>query len=58
MKVIKYIEKLEKELDQQECPHCKSKEIGIDNWGMFEGERDWFYYCKKCDTNFKENKRY
>ncbi len=52
MNVIKYVEKLERELDQQECPHCKSKEIGIDNWGMFEGERDWFYYCKKCDTTF------
>ena len=43
MNVIEYVEKLERELDQQE---------GIDNWGMFEGERDWFYYCKKCDTTF------
>lgn len=49
----KYKEQLEQNLDKQECPHCKCKEIGIDNWNMFEGEKDWFYYCKNCDDTFK-----
>lgn len=45
-------EKLEKDLDKQECPYCRCKDIGIDNWGMFKGDRDWFYYCKECDATF------
>ena len=47
-----YKEKLEKDLDKQVCPYCSCTEIGIDNWGMFEGEKDWFYYCKECDATF------
>lgn len=49
----KYKEALEKDLQKQKCPHCGCKEVGIDNWNMFEGEKDWFYYCKECDDTFK-----
>lgn len=48
-----YKEKLKKDLDKQKCPYCKSTNIGIDNWNMFDGERDWFYYCKECDYTFR-----
>lgn len=48
----KYREELEKELSKQECPHCECKDIGIDNWGMFPGKGDWFYFCKECDATF------
>ena len=34
------------------CPYCGCEEIGIDNWGMFDGIKDWFYYCCKCDDTF------
>lgn len=34
------------------CPYCKSTNIGVDNWGIFTGVNDWFYYCKKCDDIF------
>lgn len=34
------------------CPDCNCKNIGIDNWDMFKGERDWFYYCEECDVTF------
>lgn len=34
------------------CPECNCNKIGIDNWGMFKGEADWFYYCKECDSTF------
>jgi transposase-like protein len=51
----KYKEELQQKLENEniKCPYCKSKDVGIDNWGMFEGERDWFYYCEKCDAVFK-----
>ena len=39
-------------LDEQRCPNCHSNDIGIDSWGMFPPERDFFYYCKKCDNTF------
>ncbi|WP_161780404.1 hypothetical protein [Clostridium botulinum] len=47
-----YKEKLKKELDNKKCPYCGCTEIGIDNWGMFDGDGDWFYYCKECDDTF------
>ncbi|EKS4345100.1 hypothetical protein QB607_003104 [Clostridium botulinum] len=47
-----YKEKLKQDLDKQKCPECNCTDIGIDNWGMFEGEYDWFYYCKQCDVTF------
>lgn len=42
------------------CPHCKCNKIGIDNWGMFSGMHDWFYYCLECDDTFitKEVQKY
>jgi len=51
----KHKEALEQRLKTEDikCPHCECVEIGIDNWNMFEGERDWFYYCKECDDTFK-----
>lgn len=42
-----------KNLDKQICPNCKSTNIGVDNWNMFEGDKDWFYYCKDCDETFR-----
>lgn len=50
----KYKEKLKQRLENEdiECLYCKSKDIGIDNWDMFAGERDWFYYCRECDATF------
>lgn len=50
-----YREDLEEKLDQQICPHCGCKNIGIDNWGMFPGIQDWFYYCKNCDATFRRD---
>lgn len=47
-----YIENLENNLSNQVCPECGCDDIGIDNWGMFDGEKDWFYYCKNCDVTF------
>lgn len=49
---IDYRKELEKHIHEQECKACGSKDIGIDNWDMFEGENDWFYYCKQCDNTF------
>ena len=51
-----YKEELQQRLENEniECANCKSKDIGIDNWNMFEGKRDWFYYCKKCDVTFTD----
>ena len=45
-------EQLENYLKQHEvkCPECKSKNIGIDNWGIFDDNTDWFYFCKECDS--------
>lgn len=51
----KYKNELEENLNKQECPYCKCKEIGIDNWGMFSGKNDWFYFCKECDATFVDN---
>ena len=50
----KYKEKLQQRLESEDiqCLYCKSKDIGMDNWGMFEGEGDWFYYCRECDETF------
>lgn len=50
----KYKEALEQRLKTEDikCP-CGCNDIGIDNWGMFEGEKDWFFYCKECDDTFK-----
>lgn len=45
------LEKFSKE-NELRCPYCKSTDIGVDNWGMFVGVNDWFYYCKKCDDTF------
>ena len=45
-------EKLQKDLNKQKCPSCNSTNIGIDNWNIFKGEKDWFYYCKECDDVF------
>ena len=50
--------KYEKYLNNQICPACNSKEIGIDYWGIWNDERDWFYYCKNCDNTFKLWERY
>ncbi|MFR5263976.1 hypothetical protein [Clostridium sp.] len=50
-----YKKELEKELNKQICPECGCKEIGIDNWGMFYGKNDWFYFCKECDITFVGN---
>lgn len=47
-----YAEELYKKLHEKKCPSCGSLDIGIDNWGMFEGKQDWYYYCKKCDDIF------
>ena len=51
----KYKEALEQRLKTEniKCPDCGYEHIGIDNWNMFEGDRDWFLYCKKCDYTFK-----
>lgn len=48
-----YKEKLLNEIENRKCPYCGCEDIGVDNWGMFEGERDWFYYCKECDDTFR-----
>lgn len=52
MKCFEFKEELKKDLNNQKCPNCDSENIGIDNWGMFEGKEDWFYYCKECDGTF------
>lgn len=44
--------KLKDDLDKQICP-CGGAFIGIDNWNMFDGERDWFYFCYDCGTTWK-----
>lgn len=49
---FEFKEELKKDLNNQKCPNCDSENIGIDNWGMFEGKEDWFYYCKECDGTF------
>lgn len=49
---FEFREKLKNDLDKQKCPNCSSKHIGIDNWGIFKDEKDWFYYCKECDETF------
>lgn len=51
--INKYKKTLEQNLNKQECPSCGCNEIGIYNWNAFEDERDWFYYCKKCENIFK-----
>lgn len=43
---------LQEKLKDKICPNCDSKNIGIDKWDMFEGKKDWFYYCKECDNPF------
>ncbi|MGL4453567.1 MAG: hypothetical protein ACRCX8_19430 [Sarcina sp.] len=48
-------ELLYKNLDKQVCPECGCRNIGVDNWGMFKTEEDWFYYCKNCDITFNPN---
>lgn len=47
-----YRDNLDKE--SQECPNCKSKSVGIDNWGLVGRIDDWFYYCKCCDCTWEE----
>ena len=47
-----YRKKLENELSKQICPECKSGKIGIDNYGLFNGQDDWFYFCKECNLIF------
>lgn len=49
-----YKKQLEDKLKENnvKCPYCSCKDIGIDSWDMFRDKRDWFYYCKKCDTTF------
>ena len=50
-----YYKKLKEHLENNEVKcACGCTNIGIDNWGMFKGERDWFYYCKECDDTFIE----
>lgn len=39
----------------KECPSCDSNNIGKDHWGMFEADKDWFYYCKECDYTFRDD---
>jgi hypothetical protein len=52
----KYKLELEKFLKENEVKcineDCKCTDMGIDNWGTFEGEKDWFYYCRECDDTF------
>lgn len=48
-----YRQKLLEKLDEKVCPTCGCERIGVDNWGMFPGEKDWFYYCLECDDTFK-----
>ena len=48
----KYKEEYERELKNQKCPNCNSKNIGIDKWDMFDLDKDYFYYCKECDCTF------
>jgi len=48
-----YRKQLQDNIKGKKCPTCGCSKIGIDNWEMFEGERDWFYYCKECDDTFK-----
>lgn len=50
----KYKEALDQKLKEKDikCPHCGCEDIGIDNWNIFDGEGDWFYYCKECDGVF------
>lgn len=47
--------KLKENLEKQKCPNGCDSKVGIDNWGMFYGERDWFYYCLECDDTWKNN---
>lgn len=51
---MNYEKELEDYLKEHEvkCPYCGCKEVGIDNWDMFKGKQDWFYYCKSCDDTF------
>lgn len=51
--IDEYANKLYKELPNKVCPECGCKNIAMNNWGMFSGDRDWFYYCKECDTTFR-----
>ena len=50
----KYKEALKQRLKTEsiKCPNCECEDIGIDNWNIFEGKRDWFYFCKECDFVF------
>lgn len=50
----KYKEILFNNLNNQICPECGNNNISIDNWGIFEGKEDWFYYCKECDFTFED----
>ena len=54
-KDIQYKEELKSKIEEQVCPECGRKgsdHIGIDNWAMFYGKEDWFYFCKECDVVF------
>ena len=54
-KDIQYKEELKSKIEEQVCPECGRKgsdHIGIDNWAMFHGKGDWFYFCKECDVTF------
>lgn len=52
MNKYKEVLKLRLETEDIICPCCDCKDIGIDNWNIFEGEADWFFYCKECDAVF------
>ena len=50
----KYYKKLKEYLENNEVEcTCGCTNIEIDYWGIFEDERDWFYYCKECDKTFR-----
>ncbi|MGL5151573.1 MAG: hypothetical protein ACRC7N_13500 [Clostridium sp.] len=50
--MVDYKGELIKDLHNKKCPSCECKDVDVDNWGMFRGESDWFYYCKRCDYTF------
>ena len=51
-----HYKKLKEYLENNEVKcTCGCTNIRIDNWDFFEGERDWFYYCKECDDTFSVN---
>ena len=51
-----YYKELKEYLENNDIKcECGCTNIGIDNWEMFKGKEDWFYYCKECDNTFTIN---